>query len=195
MPEVAKEYRINVKNLVYAMLTDDTKTAVTYGTVKPFSSARQVQLSPTLAAGEIFGNGVKEKSISKITGYDLTLDVNKIQIDVRAEILGHTINSDGKLIIGGNDQPKYFAIGYEIEQTGSKRELVWLLKCIAQPFASQDGQSEKDIKFSTDSIKISCVAREFDTNFQVIGDTNYSTFTDAMANTFLSTVPTSLVAA
>jgi phi13 family phage major tail protein len=177
------------------MLTDDTKSAVTYGTVKPFSSARQVQLSPTLAAGEIFGDGVKEKSMSKITGYDLTLDVNKIQVDVRAEILGHTINSEGKLIIGGDDQPEYFAIGYEIEQTGNKRELVWLLKCIAQPFANQVSQSEKDIKFSTDSIKISCVAREFDRIFQVIGDTNYSTFTDDMADAFLKAVPISVVAA
>lgn len=186
---VKKEYKINIKKLVYALLTTDTATGCTYGTVKPFASVRQVQLSPTIASGDCYGNGAKEKSITKVTGYDLTVDVNKVPIDVRAEIFGHKITTGGVLVSGASDQPKEIAIGYEIEQTGDTREVVWLLKGTPQPMSENVQQAESNINFSTDSIKINFVKREYDGQYQAIGDTAYSTFTDVMANTFLDTVP------
>lgn len=189
---ISNSYRMNVKNLVYAILQTDTSTESTYGTVKKFASARQIQITPTVANGECYGDGVKEKAQSKITGYDITVDVNKAQIDVRADWFGHKLTADGELIVNKDDVPATFAFGYEIEQSEGHRELVWLLKCTAQPYSYTVSQAEGNIKYSNDSIKLTAVCRESDGNFQLIGDTNNSTFTDEKANAFLSTAPTTI---
>lgn len=187
-----KEYRINVKNIVYALVVSDTEEATVYGEVKKFASARQIQISPTLAQGDVYGDGVKEKSMSKITGYDVQVDVNKVPIEVRAEIYGHAINSEGIMVVGEGDQPKELALGYEVEQTGNTREVVWLLKGSPQPFGNTVQQTEQSINYSTDSLKISFVKRLSDGNFQAIGDTAYDDFTEEKANSFLNAVPTNL---
>lgn len=192
---VSNSYRMNVKNLVYAMLTSDSSTETVYGSVKNFADARQIQITPTVAKGECYGDGVKKKSDSKVTGYEITVDVNKAQVDVRADWFGHKLTSNGELIVNKDDKPGKFAFGYEIEQSEGHRELVWLFKCDAQPYAYTVQQTEGDIKYASDSIKLTAVCRESDGNFQLIGDTNNSTFTDTLANSFLSTVPTSVTAA
>lgn len=191
---ISNSYRMNVKNLVYAKLLTDTETGTTYGDIKKFADARQIQVTPTIASGDCYGDGAKKKSQSKITGYEVTTDVNKAQVDVRADLFGHKFTPDGELIIGNDDKPIEFAFGYEIEQTEGNRELVWLLKCTAQPYAYTVQQTEGDVKYASDSIKITSIMRESDNNFQLIGDTNNSTFTDEKANAFLSTVPTTITA-
>lgn len=187
-----KEYRVNVKNLVYALIISDTEEKTVYGEVKRFASARQIQISPTIAQGDLYGDGAKEKSYSKITGYDIQVDVNKVPIEVRADLYGHRVTPDGILVINENDKSKEFAFGYEVEQTGATREVCWLLKCSAQPFGNTTQQSETNINYSTDSLKISCVKRLSDGNFQALGDTAFESFTEEMAETFLDTVPTDL---
>lgn len=191
---VAKSYRINIKNLVYAPLTSDTKAACTYGDIKRLAGLKSIQLTPTVATGEDYNDGAKDFNISKITGYELSVESSKIPVDARAELLGHRINADGILIISTNDQPIDVAIGYEIELAENRRELVWLLKGKVQPYAQTVNQSEKDIKVASDSTKFVFVKREFDDNFQAVGDTSISTFTDVKAETFLATVPTSFEA-
>lgn len=191
---VAKSYRINIKNLVYAPLTSDTKTACTYGEIKRLAGLKSIQLTPTVATGEDYNDGAKDFNISKITGYELAVESSKIPVDARAEILGHKINADGILIVSANDQPIDVAVGYEIELDENRRELVWLLKGKVQPYAQTVNQSEKDIKVASDSTKFVFVKREFDGNFQAVGDTSVSTFTDIKAETFLSSVPTTFVA-
>lgn len=185
-----KEYRINVKNLVYAVVVSDTKDAVKYGEIKPFGSARQIRVSPTIAQGDLYGDGAKEKSMNKITGYDVQVDVNKVFVEVRAEILGNKITADGVLVDGGDDQPKEIALGYEIEQTGKTSEYVWLLKGTPQPFGNDVQQTEQNINYSTDSLKISFVKRAYDGQFRAIGDTAYEGFSAEKAAEFLKTVPT-----
>lgn len=187
-----RAYRMNVRGMVYAIVVSDSEAGTVYGDVKPFASARQIQISPTIATGEIYGDGAKEVSISKTTGYDVQVDINKVAVEVNAEIYGHTINSDGILVIGERDQPKELALGFEVEQDGNEREVVWLLKGSPQPFGNTVQQTQNDISFSTDSIKISFVKRQSDGNFYVMGDTAYEGFTGEAADKFLLSVPTDL---
>ena len=192
MPEVVskKAYRINVKNLVYATLTTDTSTGCTYAAPKPFSKTRQIQISPKICAGELFGDGALDDVQSKIVGYDVQIDVNKVPVETQAVVYGHKIATNGTLIKGKADQSPYIALGLEIEQSNGERELVWLLKGKAQPNANTVQQTENNMNYSTESVKLSFVAREFDGNFEAICDTAYTTVTPQVASAFLTAVPT-----
>ncbi len=177
---VKKANRINVKNLVYAVLTSDDHTATTYGDIKPISPAMQIQLTPTVSSGTLYGDGVKQEEISKLTGMTLVMDVNKVPIDARAEINGNTYEN-GVLVEKATDQAPYIAIGYIVEQTENTAEYIWLLKGKAQPYASTVQQSTENINYSTDSITVNFIPRDSDGEIRRFGDSADNEFTTAMA--------------
>lgn len=184
----AKANRINIKRSVYAVITKDDSTGVVHGPIKQFGKPMQIQLTPTYASGVLYGAGVKEEDLAMITGVTVKYDVNKIPIEVRADIGGHKIE-EGVLIESKDDQAPDIAFGYEIVQTNGKVELVWLLKGKAKPFGSNVQQSTDNINFSTDSIDIGFIPREYDGEIKRFGDTANPDFTTAMADVFLDTVP------
>ncbi|WP_312373013.1 major tail protein [Lachnoclostridium sp.] len=183
-----RAYRINIKKPVYSVLTSDDSTASVYGEVKSLGEAMEIQITPTLATGTLYGDGAKVDDSAKITGIDMQFGSTKIPIEHRAEMLGNTY-VDGILVENKGDQSKYIAFGYEVEQTNGKRECVWLLKGKAQPISSTSQQSESNINYSTDSIKISFIPRTFDGAIRAFGDTANEAFTDEKADAFLSDVP------
>jgi len=183
---IAKANRINIVNPVYAVITKDDLTGFETGSVKSFGDAMQVQITPTLATGVLYGNGAQKENLAKLTGLTVVIDVNKVPIDVRTEIMGHDY-TDGVATVSKDDQPKDIALGYKVEQTNGKAEYVWLLKGKPQPWAQTVQQSTENINFSTDSLTINFVPREFDGNLYFFADSADSEFTGAA--TWFESVP------
>jgi phi13 family phage major tail protein len=188
MPQSAQANRINVSKIVYAPVLKDTSTEYTHGTVKDLGAVMQVQLTPSLAAGVLFGRGVKTEDLAKLTGVELQVDLNKVPIEVRAELMGNTYEN-GVLSEGKSDQAINIAVGFEVEETDDHRELMWLYKGKVKPFANTVKQSEDNITFSTDTITIGFVPRALDGKIRSFGDTANADFTEEAANTFLDSVP------
>lgn len=189
-------FRINVKNFCWAKMLTDTTEGCTYETTPTkIPGLMSVDISPTMATGELYGDGAKVDAVSKITGYAVTIALNKLPLATRAAWLGHKLTTDGVMVVSADDQPIDIAIGYESEETGDNRELTWLLKGKAAPGAKSDKQSEGNVTYSTDTITINFVARIADKRFEAIGDTENPTFTSALADKFLNSVPTTFTMA
>ena len=105
--------------------------------------------------------GQKTEDLAKLTGIELQVDLNKVPIEVRAELMGNTY-ADGVLTENKSDQAIDIAVGFEVEETGNNRELMWLYKGKVKPFANSVKQSEDNITFSTDTITIGFVPRALD---------------------------------
>lgn len=185
---IKKTNRINIKNVVYAKCIKDDISGVQYSEIKPLAKAMQVQISPGLAKGVLYGDGVKQEVISKLTGLTLTLDSNKIPIDVRADIQGNKYEN-GVLVENADDQAPDIAIGYMVEQTEKTAEYIWLLKGKSQPMGSNVQQTTENINFSTDALIVEFVPREFDGDVRHFADSADSTFTSEMAAQWFTKVP------
>ncbi len=183
-----KANRFNITKSVYALVTKDDSTGFTCGAVKKFGDPMTVVFTPVYASGIMYGGGVKTEDTTKMTGAQVKMEVNKILIETRADILGNTYAS-GILKENKNDQPKEFAFGYEIEQSNGKKEYVWLFKCKAKPFAESVEQTTDNMKFASDTIDIAVMPRTFDGDIRHKADTANPDFTDIVAATYLSTVP------
>lgn len=183
---VKKANRINVRNLVYAEVLTDTKAGTTYGVIKPVAPAMQVQLTPQVAAGALYGDGLKQEEDVKLTGMQAVMDVNKVPIDVRADWYGHTYEN-GVVHEKDTDVAKYIAIGYLVEQTGGEAEYVWLLKGKPQPYGSTVQQTTENINYSTDSVTVNFIPRESDAEIRAFGDSADEAF--VQAETWFDTVP------
>lgn len=188
MGQSSKANRINVKNLKYTVIIEDTETSFTTGEIKNFAKAMQVQITPTVATGTLYGDGAKQEDLAKLTGVTLQVDANKIPIEVKAEVNGNKYEN-GVLQENKDDQAKDIAVGFEVEQTNNKRELIWLYKGKVQPFANTVQQATDNINFSTDTLTINFIPRELDGNIRAIGDTANAEFTEVMADAFLTKVP------
>lgn len=183
-----KSVRINVKNPVYCLLLSDTKEGVEYGEVKSLGAAMQVQITPALSSGSLYGNGVQTENISKLTGVALAVDVNKINIETKAEVLGHEY-TEGVLIEKEGDEPPYIAAGYVVDGTSRTKEYVWLLKGRAAPVNESIQQQTSSINFSTDSVTINFIPREYDREIRFYGDTANESFTQAQADKWFEQGP------
>ncbi|MDF2609047.1 MAG: phi13 family phage major tail protein [Lachnospiraceae bacterium] len=188
MSASVKANRFNVSRIVYSVISKDDETAYNYGPIKKFGDPMTVQLTPSYASGKLYGGGVVTEDHTKITGIALKVDVNKVPIEVRAEIGGHDY-TDGVLTTNKKDQPKEIAIGYEVEQTGDNVEVVWLLKGKAKPFGNSVQQTTDNINYSTDSIDIGFMPTVFTGDIKKDGDTANEAFTAVVAAAFLDTIP------
>ncbi len=188
MANSVKANRFNIKRIVYAKVLKDDATAYEHGPIKTFGAPMTAQFTPSYANGILYGGGVKTEDTTKLTGGALKVEVNKIPIEVRADIYGHTYE-DGILKVNKDDQAKDIAIGYEIEQTGGKSEFTWLFKCKAKPLGKNAQQSTENMNYSTDSMDIAVMARENNGDFHYDADTANPDFTAEMAATFLNTIP------
>lgn len=180
--------RINIKNPVMCLLTSDTDEGTTYGEVESMGEAMQIQITPAVASGVLYGNGAQTENIGRLTGIAVSLDVNKLYIETRAIILGNEYK-DGVLVEADGQEPPYIALGYEVEQTNGTRELVWLLKGRAQPVNETRQQSTDNIVFSTDTITINFLPRDSDHQIRFFGDTANPDFTKEQADKFFSAGP------
>lgn len=168
-----KSNRINVKNLVYALLTSDDSTGVTYGNVKSLAKAMTVQITPSQSSGVLYGDGAQEENIAKLTGLACALEVNKVSIENKAEIMGHTYEN-GVMIVNKADQAPNIALGFQIEGTNGYSEYVWLLKGRAQEGNQNASQATDNINFTTDNLTINFVPREYDGLLEFLGDSSNS---------------------
>lgn len=183
-----KSNRINVKGLVFALLTADTSAGTTYGAVKELAPVMQIQLTPSVASGTLYGNGLQQENVAKMNGLAVALDVNKVKIEDRAVMLGHTFEN-GIIIEKAGDEAPYLALGYVVEGTNKCNEYVWLLKGRAQPFNSTVQQSTENINFSTDSITINFIPRDSDGALRYFADSANADLTVAQVTKWFAEGP------
>ena len=180
----SKSNRINVKNLVFCTLTSDNSSGVAYGDVYPLAKAMTIEVTPTQATGVLYGDGAQQENLAKLTGLAASLEVNKITIENRAIIQGHTFEN-GVMLYSTDDEAPYIAIGYEVEGTNGFSEYVWLLKGRVQEGNQNAAQATDKINFTTDKMVINFIPREYDKYLEFTADSSNSEFkADQIENWF-----------
>ena len=162
--------RINIKNLHYAKITGDDESATTYDTPVHVLGAMQIALTPSVATGTLYGDGVIRDELAKQTGIGVQLDLNKLPVVHRAAMLGNTLKN-GVLVENEADTPPEMALGFEVEQTGGKSEFVWLLKGKMAPITNTIQQTTENVNFSTDTTTMTFMPRKSDGDIKYYADT------------------------
>lgn len=181
-------YRINITHPVYAIVTADSPEGTTYGEVKKFGEAMEMQITASAATGQLYGNGAIVDSSSRLTGLSAQFQTTKLPIETIADIYNQTV-TDGVMQEKAGVTANYIALGYEVEQTNGKSEYVWLLKGRPQPKNSTVQQSETGINYSTDTITIDFVKRVSDDMLRYYADASNADFTQEQADAWFTSGP------
>lgn len=121
------EYR-GVEGLVYAEVTKDDATEITFGEVKPLAGVAEIGKTTASSAEAHYYDNVPAVVINSTGSDELTITTSAIPLDVLADITGQEYDEDLGVLIEGEREPKYFAIGYITKKTNGKEIYVWRYK-------------------------------------------------------------------
>ena len=177
--------RINVRNAKYALLKENTVDGYVLDDMHPLPGLRTIDLALQMASGTLYGDGVIDENVDKITGAQFKFDINKIPIEDRARMSG--AHYDGIMDVTTDDKAPEMAFYCETESpiAGGKEQL-WLLCGQAQPIGLNASQTEQNVNFSTDTMTIKCTQRKKDKKALRLGDTENTKFTETDSKEFES---------
>ncbi len=187
-----KGYKINIKHPVYCILNSDTAEGVGYDVVKDFGEAQEVGITPSVATGSLYGNGDQVDNVSKLSAITISYKTTKVSQEAKKDIFNLEVQ-DGVLITKAGQVAKYIAFGYEVELSNGKSQYVWLLKGRPVPMNETNTQSEDNIKYSTDTLEISFIRREYDKALKYDAEVGEMGFTEEQANKWFLNGPTAPV--
>ena len=179
-------YKINVQNVHLAEITESPGT-LTFSAPEHVAGAMEIGRKPNVSPGTLWGDGKISHTTSMKNAYEINISMNKIPSKWRRYMEGATV-VNGVESGTSKDEPKPFAIGWEVEKTGGKKELIWFLYCKANPVEETVRQSEENINYSTDSITITATEHDSLDRFYTFIDTEDTAITPEMVTNFFKKV-------
>lgn len=121
------EYR-GVEGLVYAEVTADDDESYTTGTVKQLAGVAEIGRTTETGSEPHYYDNVPAVVVSSTGSDEVTCTVSAIPLEVLAEITGQQYDSNLGVLIEGERETKYFALGYKAKKTNGKEVYVWRYK-------------------------------------------------------------------
>lgn len=154
--------RFNIKNVHYAVATQGTGGALTYGTVKSLPGAVSIALE---ASGEEFteyADGVEWFKQALNNGYSGPLEMEELTDEFRQDCLGEEKDSADVMFESANAVMNEFALGFQFDyaddpDVSGKR--TWLFRCKASRPGISGTTKTDTIDPAHESVTISAMPR------------------------------------
>ena len=181
---------VGLKNLVIAILSEDSESALTYDTIQKVIGAIDATITPGNAEANIqYADDVEMDVIYPDPEITVAFTLTDLPLPIQAQILGAKIDDNGVLVRSAGDKPPYIAIGFKAEKTDGTFRYVWILKARAKPITESYKTKEgATIERQTGKVEFTAIKRTHDGQHQYVADEGVNGFDAAKAATFLSTV-------
>lgn len=146
--------RIGCDNLVYAIMTteDTTTTEPTYGEVKSAPGVMSININPNGTIETLFADDGAMETAATTGKIEVEIQKNALTSENKADLLGHTIDSNGGVVFADSDVPPWVAIGFRTLKSNGNYRYVWLYKGkFSEPEDSNETKGD-GINFQTDTI-------------------------------------------
>lgn len=181
--------KINIKNFHFAKVAEKEGVLV-YEKPVHIPGLEEITRTPQVATGKKYGDGIIRYSISKKTGYTVELNHNVIPAEIKSYMEGTTISESGVEHGSSTDKPRPFAAGWEVEKADGESEYIWFLFGFAEPISVSTKQSEDNVNFSSDTLKITFLEHESLKRFYTFVDKSLAINASVTAADFFSKVQT-----
>lgn len=127
MPKKYFEYR-GVSNAVFAEVTKDDSTGITFGTVKDFTGVAEIGKTTESSSETHYYDNIPAIIVDSVGSDELSINASGIPFDVLAEVTGQYYDENLGMYVEQEGTPKYFAFGYVTDKTDGTKVFVWRLK-------------------------------------------------------------------
>lgn len=121
------EYR-GVSHAVYAEITKDDSTELTYGAIKDFTGVAEIGRTTDSTTEAHYYDNIPAIVIESEGADTVSIDASGIPFDVLADITGQYYDETKGMFVEQERTQKYFAFGYVTDKTDGTQVFVWRLK-------------------------------------------------------------------
>lgn len=178
--------RFGFRNVVYAPVTNETASVITYGTVKKFAEEGaggvSVALSPRGDSFEKNADDVVWFKKDNNQGYEGDLIMTILTDSFKKDCLGWAEDENGVLIENADAAFTPFALGFEV-QGNEKATRTWYYYCVASRPNDEANTKESDMSTNDVTLSITALPRPTDKDVKATAkasDNVYSTFFDSV---------------
>jgi phi13 family phage major tail protein len=181
---------VGLKNMVLALLTEDTEATLTYGPLQLVAGAIEASVTPENADPDVqYADDIEFDVLYPDPELSFKTKMADIPLSIQEQIFGNTIDDNGVLIRKASDKPPYYAVGFMSEKSNGKYRYVWLYKVRAKPvtetYQTKEGGT---ITRQTGEVEWVAIKRTHDSQYQAVADEGENGFTPAKGATFLQSV-------
>lgn len=178
---------IGLRNLHYALLTEDSASALTYGTPLPLVGAVNAKISPTSNQEVLYADDGPFDTQTSLGDISFDMELATLPLKTQAILLGHTYSA-GVMIQKDTDISPYLAIGFMARTTKGNYRFVWLLKGNFSLKEDEYATMEDAPKWNNPKLSGTFVKRIHDGEWKREADSGDADFTGA--GTWFDAVPT-----
>lgn len=152
-----------LKNFHYAVLTDDVLDGTTtYSVPKRLGAAISLTETPTTNSSTLYADNGPSETATANGPTTAEIGVKDLTPEVRADLLGQTINADGVLVQSRGDKAPYVALGFQMTGESENDAFIWLYKGkFSRPTTSGTTKGES-VEFATPTISATFIGRDSD---------------------------------
>lgn len=155
---MANKVKFGLKNVHYAVATDDGNGGLTYGTPVAIPGAVNLQLDPQGDMNPFFADNILYFQSIGNNGYSGTLEVARIPESFLEDVLGETADTNGVLVESVGEPTVEFALLFQFE--GDKNAIRHCMyRCVAQRGAVNGQTTEENIEPQTETLNITAMPR------------------------------------
>lgn len=151
-----------LKDLVYAKITQEDKTATTYSEVKPLGPAMALNLAPSINRGNLRADDQVLFSDAAKGPIAVTLNTAYLEEEVEADVLGKELDENGGLTDAVDDDPPYIAIGGRAESARGGYEYFWIYRVKLAPAEENKQTKEETPTYQTPNLSGEALPRLHD---------------------------------
>ena len=185
--------RQSLRNLHYALLTEDSKEALAYDTPHPLVGAISAKVSPTSNQEKLWADDAIFDISANLGEITFETEVATLPIKSQAVLLGHKY-ANGVMTMTDTDEPPYLAIGFMSMPQPNRFRLVWLYKGKFQLLEDEYATATDAATWRNAKLKATFVKREHDGQWQVIADSGDEGFAGTADDWFKAVYAPSTVA-
>jgi phi13 family phage major tail protein len=151
-----------LKDLHYAVITEENETETIYGEPKKLGPAMALNLVPSINRGNLRAeDGVIFTDAAK-GPIAVTLNTAYLEKEVEADILGKTIHPNGTISDNVNDNPPYIAIGGRALSARGGYEYFWVYRVKMAPAEDNKETLQETPTYQTPNLTGEAIQRTHD---------------------------------
>lgn len=151
-----------LKNLHYAIITEEDDQSITYGTPKKFGPAIALNVQPSINRANLRAEDGVLFSDSAKGPIAVTVNTAYLDKQVESDVLGKKIHPNGLMSDNANDNAPYIAIGGEAESARGGSEFFWLYRVKLAPAEENKQTREETPTYQTPNLTGEAIPRLHD---------------------------------
>ncbi len=177
---------VGLQDIYYAKMTNDSiGGTTTYGTPKKIGHAISVDINPNVETATLYGDNTAVATRAKLKDISITIESDKIPLEDRAIMLGHSIDSvTGAVTVKGDDKAPYVALMFKAQTSEDTEQFYKFYKGKFSPSQQTIETEGESINWQTPSMDGTFIARDSDNKIYDMVDSGSSGAATLVSNWF-----------